>query len=166
MNYGNIRFIDSANGEGVRVSLFVSGCENHCKGCFSEVTWDYNYGKPFTPIEENEIIEACKKPYIDGLTILGGDPFEKSNQLSLHSFIKKFKDECPDKTLWMFTGYIYEKDLKAGQRRYIQGTTNYILDQVDVLIDGPFVESKKDLTLKFRGSSNQRLLTKKDRAKL
>lgn len=166
MNYGNIKFVDSSNGEGVRVSLFVSGCENHCKGCFSPMTWDYEYGKPFTMIEENEIIEACKKPYIAGLTILGGDPFEKQNQLALHSFIKKFKQECPDKTLWMYTGYVYDKDLKSGQRRFIHGTTNYILDMVDVLVDGPFVLEERDLSLKFRGSRNQRLLTKEDRSKL
>lgn len=166
MNYCNIRHIDSANGEGVRVSLFVSGCRNHCKGCFSEVTWDFDYGQPFTPIEENEIIEACKKSYISGLTILGGDPMEQENQLALHAFIKKFKQECPDKTIWLYTGYVYEKDLLAGQRKYIQGTTNYILDNVDVLVDGPFVEALKDLTLKFRGSKNQRLLTKDDRAEL
>lgn len=166
MNYGNIRYIDSANGEGVRVSLFVSGCRNHCKGCFSEVTWGFDYGQLFTAIEENEIIEACKKPYISGLTILGGDPMEQENQTALVDFIKKFKEECPTKTLWMFTGYVYERDLLNGQRKYIQDVTDVILEHVDILVDGPFIESKKDLTLKFRGSSNQRLLTKEDRAKL
>lgn len=160
MFYGNIKPIDTADGDGVRVSLFVSGCRNHCKGCFSEDTWDFEYGKPFTPIEEFEIIEQCKKSYISGLTILGGDPFEQENQLALLSFIKKFKLNCPDKTLWMYTGYILDKDLKYGQRKYIQGVTNAIIDYVDVLVDGPFVEAKKDLTLKFRGSSNQRILTK------
>lgn len=166
MNYSNIRFIDSANGTGVRVSLFVSGCENHCEGCFSPMTWDYNFGNAFTQIEENEIIEACKKSYISGLTILGGDPMELSNQLSLHAFIKKFKEACPDKTIWLYTGYVYEKDLQPGQRRYIQGTTSFILDNVDVLVDGPFILEQRDITLKFRGSKNQRLLTKEDRAKL
>lgn len=166
MNYGNLKFFDTADGEGVRVSLFVSGCRNHCKGCFSEVTWDFNYGKPFTPIEEEEIIEACNKQYVSGLTILGGDPFEKENQLALHAFIKKFKEKCPGKTLWMYTGYIYEKDLKQGQRQFVFGTTNYILDMVDVLIDGPFKLEERDLTLAFRGSRNQRILTKEDRAKL
>lgn len=145
------------------MSLFVSGCENHCEGCFSQQTWDYDFGKPFTKIEEDEIIEACKRSYIDGLTILGGDPFEKTNQLALHAFIKRFKEECPDKTLWMYTGYVFEKDLQPGQRRYIQGTTNFILDCVDVLVDGPFVLSERDLSLPFRGSRNQRLLTKNDR---
>lgn len=166
MNYGNIKYIDSADGDGVRVSLFVSGCRNYCKGCFSEATWDFNYGQLFTAIEENEIIEACKKPYISGLTILGGDPMEQENQLALLAFIKKFKEECPKKTLWIFTGYVYERDLLYGQRKYIQGVTNAILDYTDILVDGPFIEEKKDLTLKFRGSSNQRLLSKEDRAKL
>lgn len=166
MNYGNIKFIDTADGEGVRVSLFVSGCRNHCKGCFSEVTWNFNYGNKFTYIEENEIIEACKKSYISGLTILGGDPFEPENQLALHAFIKKFKEECPNKTLWMYTGYVYEKDLLHGQRKFVHGTTDRILELVDVLIDGPFILEQKDLTLKFRGSKNQRILTKEDREKL
>lgn len=160
MYYGNLKLIDIADGDGVRVSLFVSGCRNHCKGCFSEQTWDFKYGKPFTPIEEFEIIEQCKKSYISGLTILGGDPFEQENQSALLSFIKKFKLNCPDKTLWMYTGYILDKDLKYGQRKYIHGVTNVIIENVDVLVDGPFIETKKDLSLKFRGSSNQRILTK------
>ena len=160
MNYANIKFIDIADGDGVRVSLFVSGCDIHCKDCFNEVAWDFKYGKPFTPIEEFEIIEQCKKSYISGLTILGGEPFSEKNQSALLSFIKKFKLNCPDKTLWMYTGYILDKDLKYGQRKYIQGVTNEIIDCVDVLVDGPFIESKKDLNLKFRGSSNQRILTK------
>ena len=162
MKYSNLRFIDTANGTGVRVSLFVSGCRNHCKGCFSPQTWNFEYGEDFTPIQENEIIEVCKKSYISGLTILGGDPFEKENQLALVSFIKKFKDECPDKTLWMYTGYVLDKDLKRGQRQFIHGVTDRILEFVDVLVDGPFEEDKKDITLKFRGSSNQRLLTQED----
>lgn len=160
MNYGNIKYFDTADGEGVRVSLFVSGCRNHCKGCFSEVTWDFNYGKQFTAIEENEIIEACKKKHISGLTILGGDPFEPENQLALHSFIKKFKTECPDKTLWMYTGYVLDKDLKPGQRKFVHGTTNRIIEYVDVLVDGPFVLEKRNLMLPFRGSENQRILRK------
>lgn len=166
MNYSGITFFDTVNGDGIRVSLFVSGCRNHCKGCFNQDTWDFNYGKLFTFIEENEIIEACKKTYVSGLTILGGEPFEKENQLALHSFIKKYKLECPNKNLWMFTGYIFEKDLQRGQRQYVHGTTDFILNNVDVLVDGPFILEKRDLTLQFRGSSNQRILTKEDRAKL
>lgn len=166
MKYGNIKFVDSSNGEGVRVSLFVSGCRNHCKGCFNEVTWDFNYGEDFTEIQENEIIEFCKKSFISGLTILGGEPFEEENQTALLPFIRKFKEECPDKTLWMFTGYVYEKDLINGGRKCKENVTQEILDNVDVLVDGPFILEQKDLTLPFRGSRNQRLLTRADREAL
>lgn len=166
MKYGNIKFVDSSNGEGVRVSLFVSGCRNHCKGCFNEVTWDFNYGEDFTEIQENEIIEFCKKSFISGLTILGGEPFEPENQTALLPFIRKFKEECPDKTLWMFTGYVYEKDLINGGRKCKENVTKEILDNVDVLVDGPFILEQKDLTLPFRGSRNQRLLTRADREAL
>ena len=166
MKYGNIKFVDSSNGEGVRVSFFVSGCRNHCKGCFNEVTWDFNYGEDFTEIQENEIIEFCKKSFISGLTILGGEPFEEENQTALLPFIRKFKKKCPDKTLWMFTGYVYEKDLINGGRKCKENVTKEILDNVDVLVDGPFILEQKDLTLPFRGSRNQRLLTRADREAL
>ena len=158
MKYGNIKLIDSSNGEGVRVSLYVSGCRNHCKGCFNEATWDFDYGEEFTPIQENEIIEACKKSFISGLTILGGEPFEEENQTALLPFIERFKQECPNKNLWMYTGYVLDKDLQEGQRKFLPDVTNKILEQVDVLIDGPFILEQKDLTLPFRGSKNQRLL--------
>ena len=158
--------IDSSNGEGVRVSLYVSGCRNHCKGCFNEQTWDFDFGEEFTPIQENEIIEGCKKSYISGLTILGGEPMEEENQTALLPFIKKFKEECPDKTLWMFTGYIFDKDLVKGGAKFIEDTTNEILAAVDVLVDGPFILEQKDLTLAFRGSRNQRLLTREARKNL
>lgn len=158
MKFGNIKFIDSSNGEGVRVSLYVSGCRNHCKGCFNEATWDFDYGEEFTPIQENEIIEACKKSFISGLTILGGEPFEEENQTALLPFIERFKQECPDKNLWMYTGYVLDNDLQEGQRKFVPDVTNKILEQVDVLIDGPFILEQKDLTLPFRGSKNQRLL--------
>ena len=158
MKYGNIKLIDSSNGEGVRVSLYVSGCRNHCKGCFNEATWDFDYGEEFTPIQENEIIEACKKSFISGLTILGGEPFEEENQTALLPFIERFKQECPDKNLWMYTGYVLDNDLQEGQRKFLPNVTNKILEQVDVLIDGPFILEQKDLTLPFRGSKNQRLL--------
>lgn len=166
MKYGNIKWIDSADGEGVRVSLFVSGCRNHCKGCFNEATWDFDYGEEFTPIQENEIIEACKKSYISGLTILGGEPMEEENQMALLPFIEKFKKECPDKTLWLYSGYVLDKDLKPSGRKYVQGITNKIIDYVDVMIDGPFILEQKDLTLAFRGSKNQRILRKEDIQKL
>ena len=158
MKFGNIKFVDSSNGEGVRVSLYVSGCRNHCKGCFNEATWDFDFGEEFTPIQENEIIEACKKSFISGLTILGGEPFEEENQTALLPFIERFKQECPDKNLWMYTGYVLDKDLQEGQRKFLPDVTNKILEQVDVLIDGPFILEEKDLTLPFRGSKNQRLL--------
>jgi len=138
--------------------LYVSGCRNHCKGCFNEATWDFDYGEEFTPIQENEIIEACKKSYISGLTILGGEPMEEENQMALLPFIEKFKQECPDKNLWMYTGYVFDKDLQEGQRKFVPDVTNKILEQVDVLVDGPFILEQKDLTLPFRGSKNQRLL--------
>jgi anaerobic ribonucleoside-triphosphate reductase activating protein len=166
MKFGNIKMIDSSNGTGVRVSLYVSGCRNHCKGCFNEQTWDFDFGEEFTPIQENEIIEGCKKSYISGLTILGGEPMEEENQTALLPFIKKFKEECPDKTLWMFTGYIFDKDLVKGGKKFVENTTNEILDAVDVLIDGPFILEQKDLTLAFRGSRNQRLLTREARKNL
>ena len=160
MNYSNIKYIDTADGPGVRISLFVSGCRNHCKGCFNEVTWDFDYGEPFTEIEENEILDACDKEYIAGLTILGGEPFEEENQSALVNLIKKFKERFPGKTLWMYTGYILDKDLLPGQRKYVEGVTDVILDSIDTLVDGPFILAERNLSLKFRGSNNQRILDK------
>lgn len=151
------------DGTGCRVTLFVSGCRNHCKGCFNEQTWNFDFGEEFTPIQENEIIEACRKNYISGLTILGGEPFEEENQVALLPFIEKFKKECPGKNLWMFTGYVYEKDLVAGGKKFVENVTEKILENVDMLVDGPFIQEQRDLTLQFRGSSNQRLLTREDR---
>ena len=160
MNYSNIKYIDTADGPGVRVSLFVSGCRNHCKGCFNEVTWDFNYGEPFTEIEENEILEACDKEYISGLTLLGGEPFEEENQEVLVNLIKKFKERFPKKNIWMYTGYVLEKDLLPGQRKHVDGVTGLILDSIDTLVDGPFILAERNLSLKFRGSNNQRILDK------
>lgn len=160
MNYSNIKYIDTADGPGVRVSLFVSGCRNHCKGCFNEVTWDFNYGEPFTEIEENEILEACDKEYISGLTLLGGEPFEEENQVVLVNLIKKFKERFPEKNIWMYTGYVLEKDLLPGQRKHVDGVTGLILDSIDTLVDGPFILAERNLSLKFRGSNNQRILDK------
>lgn len=166
MKYGKIDTMSIVDGEGCRVSLFVSGCRNHCPGCFNEETWDFNYGKEFTDIEANEIIEACKRPYISGLTLLGGDPLEQENQEALLPLVERFKKECPDKTLWVYTGYVLERDLLVGQRKYVENVTDKILDCIDVLVDGPFVLAKRDLSLRFRGSSNQRLLSKEDIANL
>lgn len=160
MNYGNIKFIDTADGEGVRVSLFISGCRNHCPGCFNQDTWDFDFGKEFTEIEENEILEGCNKEYISGLTILGGEPFEPENQKVIVELIKKFKEKFLKKTLWMYTGYVLDKDLLPGQRKYVEGVTGLILDSVDVLVDGPFILAERNLSLKFRGSNNQRILDK------
>ena len=166
MNYGKIDYMSIVDGEGCRVSLFVSGCRNHCKGCFNEDTWDFNYGNLFTPIEENEVLSACAPKYIGGLTILGGEPMEQENQAALLTLINRFKDAYPEKTLWMFTGYILERDLLPGQRKYVPVITDRILDAVDVLVDGPFILEQRDLTLQFRGSRNQRILKRPDIAGL
>lgn len=162
MNYGKIDHMSIVDGEGNRVSLFVSGCRNHCPGCFNEATWDFEYGQPFTPIEENEVIEACKPAYISGLSVLGGEPMEPENQEALLPFLRRFKEACPGKTIWMFTGYVLDRDLLTNQRKNVPGVTNEILSLLDMLVDGPFIMSQRDLTLRFRGSRNQRLLPAED----
>jgi anaerobic ribonucleoside-triphosphate reductase activating protein len=166
MNYSKIDPMSIVDGEGCRVTLFVSGCRNHCNGCFNPETWNFDYGQTFDAIALNEIIEACKKPYISGLTILGGEPFEVENQPAIADLIRKFKAVLPEKNIWMFTGYIYEKNLRMGQSQYLVGITDYILENTDILVDGPFILEERDLNLKFCGSRNQRLLSKDDRAKL
>ena len=160
MNYAKIDPMSIVDGTGCRVSLLVSGCEIHCDGCFNKIAWDFNYGKEFTEIEENEILEACSKKYIAGLTILGGEPFSIQNQPTVLKLIQHFKEKYPEKTLWMYTGYVLDKDLLPGQRKYIEGVTELILDFVDVLVDGPFILAERNLSLKFRGSNNQRILDK------
>ena len=160
MNYAKIDPMSIVDGTGCRVSLFVSGCEIHCEGCFNKIAWDFNYGKEFTEIEENEILEACSKKYIAGLTILGGEPFSIQNQPTVLKLIQHFKEKYPEKTLWMYTGYVLDKDLLPGQRKYIEGVTGLILDSIDVLVDGPFILAERNLSLKFRGSNNQRILNK------
>jgi anaerobic ribonucleoside-triphosphate reductase activating protein len=166
MKYGDIKMCDSANGDGVRVSLFVSGCRNHCPGCFNEATWDFDYGKEFTEIEANEILEGCGRSYISGCTILGGDPMEPENQAALLPLLTRFKEMYPEKTLWIYTGYILERDLLPGQRKHVEVVTDRILDLVDTLVDGPFIQAQRDLSLRFRGSSNQRLLSRAEIAEL
>lgn len=166
MNYSKIDLMSIVDGEGCRVTLFVSGCRNKCRGCFNPETWNFDYGQTFDMIAVNEIIEACKKPYISGLTILGGEPFEVENQPAIADLIRKFKAVLPEKNIWMFTGYIYEKNLRMGQSQYLEGITDYILENTDILVDGPFILEERDLNLKFCGSRNQRLLSKDDRAKL
>ena len=148
------------DGDGCRVTLFVSGCRNRCPGCFNEDTWDFNYGRQFTEIEINEILEACRFDYISGVTILGGEPMEEENQPDILNLIKKFKERYPEKTIWVYTGYVLEKDLLPGQRKHVDNVTGPILDAIDALVDGPFILDKRNLSLKFRGSENQRILSK------
>lgn len=147
MRYGKINTVDIANGPGVRVSLFVSGCRNRCKGCFNPETWSFDYGEPYTLWTGEEILDALNPKYITGLSILGGDPFEPENIETVTDLCRMVKKFFPDKTIWIYTGYLYE-DLKDLE----------IIDYIDVLVDGPFIESEKDLRLAFRGSKNQRII--------
>ena len=157
MNYANIKKYDIADGPGVRVSLFVSGCRHHCKGCFNYEAWDFEYGRPYTAETEAEILEALKPGYIAGLTLLGGEPFEPENQVERVTLLRKVRETYPEKSIWSYTGYVYDKDLVPGGRAYTD-VTDEMLSYLDVLVDGPFVEELKDITLQFRGSSNQRIL--------
>ena len=160
MHIGEILTADTANGTGVRLSIFVSGCTNHCKGCFQPQTWDFEYGKLYTYSIEKFILEELSKNYYDGLTILGGEPFEISNQRVLVNLIRKIKTEMPEKNIWIYTGFTYDKDLIKGGCRYIE-CTDEILDSIDILVDGKFVEELKNICLNFRGSSNQRIIDMK-----
>ena len=157
MNYGNIKKYDIANGEGVRISLFVSGCTNHCKNCFQPETWDFAYGKPYTKETEAEILDFLKNDFCKGLSLLGGDPFEFSNQEELVQLCKKAKELYPKKDIWAWTGFILDQDLLDGGRRH-GPMTDELLSYIDVLVDGPFVEEKKNIQLAFRGSENQRVI--------
>jgi anaerobic ribonucleoside-triphosphate reductase activating protein len=159
MNYASLRKYDIANGEGIRVSLFVSGCRHCCKGCFNEEAQAFDYGEPFTCEVEDEIIEAMKPAHIAGLTLLGGEPMEPENQRAIVPFLRRaFKrDDLQGKTLWVYTGCTLE-ELKNEDNFYRTEVTDEFLDMVDVLVDGPFVEELKDISLQFRGSSNQRIL--------
>ncbi len=156
MNYATIKKNDIANGPGVRVSLFVSGCRHRCPGCFNKEAWDFDFGEPFTADVENDIIKSAKPGYVTGLTLLGGEPFEKENQAPLLDFIKRFRAENPDKTVWCYTGFLFE-DIISGKVGDAE-TATALLSEIDVLVDGRFVEKLKDLSLIFRGSSNQRIL--------
>ena len=158
MNYASIRKCDIANGEGVRVSLFVSGCTHRCKGCFNEEAQDFNYGSPFTSEVESEIFAALEPAHIAGLTLLGGEPMEPENQARLAPFLRRFRERFgASKTLWIYTGCTLEQ-LKDPSSRWRTGMTDEILSMTDVLVDGPFIEELKDISLQFRGSSNQRIL--------
>ncbi len=157
MNYGEIKYNDIANGEGVRVSLFVSGCTHHCKNCFNSETWDFNYGKPFTSTEEDAIIKALAPDYINGLTILGGEPMEPQNQQALLPFVKKVKATYPNKTIWCYTGFLFDKELLQPSRAHCPWTKE-LLSYIDIIVDGRFVNELKDISLRFKGSSNQRII--------
>lgn len=157
MNYATIKNCDIANGPGVRVSLFVSGCTHRCKGCFNEIAWDFDYGQPFTQETIDEILMMLEPPHIAGITLLGGEPFEPQNQPAILDLLRQIKKRMPEKSIWAFSGYLFEKDILAG-RLGPKEITQELISYVDVLVDGPFVLEKKDLMLRFRGSSNQRLI--------
>lgn len=157
MHYGEIKNCDIANGEGVRVSLFVSGCTNRCEHCFQPQTWDFQYGKPFTEETADSIMEMLKPGYINGLTLLGGEPFEPQNQLALLPFVRRVRDTYPKKDIWAFSGFTLEELMAPDAHPHCEATLP-LLACIDVLVDGRYVEAKKDITLRFRGSSNQRLI--------
>ena len=156
MNYANIKTYSIENGTGVRVSLFVSGCTHHCKDCFNEQAWDFEYGNPFTEDTENAVIEALAPDYMAGITLLGGEPMEPVNQRGLLPLLKRIRKELPQKTVWAYTGYVYE-DLLEGGRAHCE-VTEELLSLCDILVDGPFIAAKKNISLRFRGSENQRII--------
>ena len=155
MNYANVKYCDIANGPGVRTSLFVSGCRLHCRNCFNSETWDFDFGSPFTPDVERKILESMGPSYIAGLTVLGGEPMEEENQRALLPFLRDVRRLYPHKSVWMFTGYTYEV-VSAG-RKHCE-VTDELLSLLDVLVDGPYVDDLHDIALRFRGSSNQRII--------
>lgn len=157
MHYADIKKIDIANGDGVRVSLFVSGCRHHCKGCFNEIAWNFKYGKEFTQDTVDEIIQDLDHDYVEGLSLLGGEPLEPENQEALAKLVTKVKEKYPNKNIWCYTGFDFEKDV-VGKMAKENDTTEELLKYLDVVVDGKFEEEKKDLKLRFRGSSNQRIL--------
>lgn len=157
MRYSGIKYCDIANGRGVRTTLFVSGCKNHCEGCFNPDTWDFSSGDPFTDLIEDEVIESLRPHYVDGLTILGGEPLEPENQPAVFQLVTRAKHEFPEKDVWLYTGFtlegLWERSCRANTP-----LLDRILGKVDILVDGPFVLAKKDISLRFRGSSNQRII--------
>ena len=165
MYYGELKKCDIANGTGVRVSLFVSGCTNRCKNCFQPQTWDFCYGKPFTADTVQEIYDELDKPYVCGLSILGGEPFEPANQRTLFPFLSEMKKQYPDKTVWIFTGFRLEDELWREGSYPRCAETDGILSLTDILVDGRYVDDLRDISLQFRGSRNQRIIDmKKTRA--
>ncbi|WP_405380569.1 anaerobic ribonucleoside-triphosphate reductase activating protein [Phascolarctobacterium sp.] len=157
MKYATIKNLDIANGPGLRVSLFVSGCTHHCKGCFNPETWDFNYGEEFTEATEAKIFKLLENPHIKGLSLLGGEPFEPANQAVLVPFLRKFKAKFPNKDLWCYSGYNFEKDMLTGNLGPWE-ITEEMLSYIDVLVDGEFVIELKNPNLRFRGSANQRVI--------
>lgn len=160
MYYGNVKNYDIADGEGVRVTLFVSGCTNHCKDCFQPQTWDFHFGKEYTSETEKEILTLLGNENITGLTLLGGEPFEPENQVELVKLLNIVHQTYPTKNIWAYTGFIYDQDLLSGQRKHTS-VTDEMLSYIDVLVDGPFIVEKKNLSLYFRGSENQRVIDMK-----
>lgn len=186
MNYGNIKFYDIANGEGVRTSLFVSGCTHHCKNCFNPETWNFDFGNPFTKEVEDKILKSLEPEQINGLTLLGGEPMEPANQQALLPFLKRVKEKFPNKSIWCYSGYLYDKELLCENLEYADGKshttgephlietiingkkflasrahteiTKQLLGYIDILVDGEFIQDLKDITLRFKGSSNQRII--------
>lgn len=157
MNYATIKNCDIANGPGVRVSLFVSGCTHHCKGCFNAIAWDFDYGEPFTQETIDRIIEMLAPEHIKGITLLGGEPFEPENQPAIVDLLRQVKSKYPQKSVWAFSGYLFDADILSGKLGSWEITKEYI-SYIDVLVDGRFEEENKDLSLRFRGSSNQRII--------
>ncbi|MCI1305681.1 MAG: anaerobic ribonucleoside-triphosphate reductase activating protein [Lachnospiraceae bacterium] len=157
MYYAEIKEYDIANGPGVRLSFFVSGCTHHCRGCFNEMTWDFHYGTPYTKETEDHILDLLSDSAYTGMTLLGGEPMEPVNQRALLPLVKRFRERYPEKTLWIFTGYLYDRDL-LGRMWDTVPETKEILSRTDVLVDGEFMEEKKDITLLYKGSSNQRTI--------
>ena len=164
MNYGNIKVCDVANGPGVRISLFVSGCRHHCKNCFNQETWDFLFGKPFTDETLNYILKELSNDYIAGFSLLGGEPFEPENQRALAPILAIIKNKFSNKPIWCWTGWNLDKELSAGGSKHTQ-FTDEMLKNIDVLVDGPFIEELKDIKLNFRGSSNQRIIDIKETLK-
>lgn len=158
MNYGQIKKCDIANGVGVRVTLFVSGCTNHCFNCFQPETWDFDYGKPFTAETEAEIFAELDKPFIAGLTLLGGDPFEPCNQRALVPFLRRVRARYPDKTIWAYSGFTLDRELAVDGSHPRCEVTDEMLSMLDVLVDGRYVDELRNISLRFRGSSNQRII--------
>ncbi|MCR5817145.1 MAG: anaerobic ribonucleoside-triphosphate reductase activating protein [Ruminococcus sp.] len=157
MKYAEIKNNDIANGEGVRVTLFVSGCTHHCEGCFNPMTWDFEYGEEFTDETEKTVLDLLSPSYIKGLTLLGGEPMEPVNQRGLLPLLKKVKEQYPNKTVWCYSGYLFDKELLSESRARCE-VTDELLSYIDILVDGEFVLEKKNIMLQFRGSENQRII--------